>query len=130
MLISAGVGLTPMMSMLETLAAWEEPIPIWYLHACENPQQHSFKARLAQLQQKLPQLRCYTWYNQPQPQNSGLLNGLMQLSQVANELPLQTGQFYICGPTGFMKFAKAQLLALGVNAECIHYEVFGPRSDL
>lgn len=128
-LISAGVGLTPMMSMLETLAARAEPTPIWYLHACENPQQHSFKARLAQLQQQLPQLRCYTWYNQAAPQSHHQFSGLMQLSPLADELPLQSGQFYICGPTGFMKFAKDQLLALGVTPECVHYEVFGPHSD-
>ncbi|WP_419571385.1 NO-inducible flavohemoprotein [Rheinheimera sp.] len=129
-LISAGVGLTPMLAMLETLVAAKADVPVWYLHACENPQQHSFRQRISELQQQYPALQSYSWYQQPQPATADEFCGLMQLDAIASELPLLTGQFYLCGPTGFMKFAKDQLLALGVHAEAIHYEVFGPHSDL
>lgn len=129
-LISAGVGLTPMLAMLETLVAAQADVPIWYLHACEHPSQHSFCQRVAALQQQHPRLRSYSWYQQGQPTAAGQFSGLMQLDVIASELPLQSGQFYLCGPTGFMKFAKTQLLALGVADEAIHYEVFGPHSDL
>jgi len=129
-LISAGVGLTPMLAMLETLAAAQPATPIWFLHACENAQQHSFAERVMALQQQLGELHCHTWYNQADPNQANFYSGLMQLAPIARQLPLQQGQFYLCGPTGFMKFAKDQLLALGVNADAIHYEVFGPHSDL
>ncbi|GGY84560.1 flavohemoprotein [Cellvibrio zantedeschiae] len=126
-LISAGVGQTPMMAMLETLASKQSSTPIWYLHACENPAQHSFDQRIQELKENHSTLHNHTWYNQPQLNHP--FNGLMQLADIADELPLQTGQFYLCGPTGFMKFAKDQLLAMDVKPESIHYEVFGPHSD-
>jgi len=46
------------------------------------------------------------------------------------QLPLTQGHFYLCGPVGFMAFAKQQLLALGVAPSQIHYEVFGPHNEL
>ncbi len=143
-LISAGVGLTPMMSMLESLL--EEPhhleeqastpttsknnAPIWFLHACENAEQHSFANRLTHLKQQNSRLTNHYWYSNDQPLNEFTSKGLMDLHPLANTLPLNTGHFYICGPTGFMAFIKKQLLTLGVKNECIHYEVFGPHSDL
>lgn len=128
-LISAGIGQTPMMAMLETLIARQSITPVWYLHACENPAQHSFAQRIAQLKAGYAPLHNYTWYNQPHLEAPHQFNGLMKLTDIADELPLQTGQFYLCGPTGFMKFVKDQLLALKVKPESIHYEVFGPHSD-
>lgn len=129
-LISAGVGQTPMMAMLESLVAQKAATPVWYLHACENPQQHSFAQRISQLKTIYTPLQNYTWYNQPQTKAPQQFNGLMALADIADELPLQTGQFYLCGPTGFMKFVKDQLLSLKVKPESIHYEVFGPHSDI
>jgi nitric oxide dioxygenase len=54
----------------------------------------------------------------------------MQLDRLQFELPLTDGHFYICGPVGFMRFIKQQLLDLNVAADRIHYEVFGPHSDI
>lgn len=119
-----------MMAMLETLVAQKAATPVWYLHACENPQQHSFAQRIAQLKTIYTPLQHYTWYNQPQTKAPQQFNGLMALADIADELPLQTGQFYLCGPTGFMKFVKDQLLSLKVKPASIHYEVFGPHSDI
>lgn len=130
-LISAGVGLTPMMSMLEAIVHANTGAPVAFLHACENAQQHSFAGRIAELQRTYSPLTSFTWYSAlddlPTPSH---FHGLMEIAPLAAQLPLAEGHFYLCGPTGFMKFAKDQLLALGVNAGRIHYEVFGPHSDL
>lgn len=129
-LISAGVGLTPMMSMLEALVDSEQRAPITFLHACEDPTQHSFGQRVEQLKKSCGKLTNFTWYLHNAGQEKDTFSGLMELKPLSAQLPLLDGQFYICGPTGFMKFIKGQLLGLGVSESQIHYEVFGPHSDL
>ncbi|MBJ2137525.1 NO-inducible flavohemoprotein [Paraglaciecola chathamensis] len=129
-LISAGVGLTPMMSMLEATIDSHPSTAIHFLHACENPQQHSFIKRVSELEKNTQQLATHTWYAHQAPQADNISSGLMSLSPLANKLPLRCGNFYICGPAGFMKFIKEQLIDLGVKEAQIHYEVFGPHSDL
>lgn len=132
-LISAGVGITPMQAMLETLASNKHQHGITYLHACENAAQLSFQSRVAQLSEALP-LRCHLWLNQQQTSDSikgtEVHQGLMQLAPIAEQLPLNDGDFYLCGPVAFMRAVQQQLLALGVQSDAIHYEVFGPHATL
>ncbi|MGR6872895.1 NO-inducible flavohemoprotein [Pseudomonas sp. HK3] len=128
-LISAGVGLTPMQSMLETLVAKDSKQPLFYLHACEDSAQHSFKKRNQSLS-IASRVTTFTWYNQEQSTLANTFNGYMDLAKIQNQLPLNTADFYICGPVSFMQFAKQQLIQLGVNKNNIHYEVFGPHEDL
>ena len=129
-LLSAGVGITPMQSMLETLAQQGYNNSVHYLHACENSEQHSFSVKTAHLisennwQQDI-------WYRDDvtgKPATTGVHQGLMDLTKIA--LPIEQGNFYLCGPIAFMQFAKQQLLNLGVIANNIHYEVFGPHTEL
>jgi nitric oxide dioxygenase len=138
-LISAGVGLTPMQSMLETLlaeqASKEESSlqksaqkKIHFLHACENSGQHSFKKRLASLVQQ-NKVKALTWYKSETLEQAGINQGYMDLVSVEEQLPLALGDFYLCGPVAFMQFAKQQLVTLGVNDTRIHYEVFGPHES-
>lgn len=130
-LISAGVGLTPMQAMLETLVAGEEesikPV-IHFLHACENSAQHSFKKRLATLAQQ-EKVNALTWYKSETIEQAGIHHGYMDIASVEGQLPLALADFYLCGPVSFMQFAKQQLITLGVNDDRIHYEVFGPHES-
>ncbi len=131
-LISAGVGITPMQAMLETLANEKFTQAVSYLHACESPAQLSFNARVNQLSEQL-QLDSHLWLNQAGTTEAGSTKvhlGLMQLETIAEQLPLTDGDFYLCGPVGFMAFVKQQLLDLGVAETAIHYEVFGPHATL
>ncbi len=127
-LISAGVGQTPMLAMLETLLSDNSNQEIMYLHACENTQQHSFSKYLYDLTAQNNRLKTITWFNQAT--EGADFTGLMNLNAVQAQLPLSNGDFYLCGPAGFMAFIKNQLLELGVKNEQIHYEVFGPHQDL
>jgi nitric oxide dioxygenase len=54
----------------------------------------------------------------------------MLLGRLQFELPLSDGHFYICGPVELMRFIKQQLIDLDVKTKQIHYEVFGPQSDI
>lgn len=126
-LLSAGVGITPMQSILETLAANEYSEPVHYLHACENSQQHSFNDRVQHLTADKP-WQQYTWYRNEESNSENIGHGVMDLS--TRDLPLSNGDFYLCGPIAFMQFAKQQLLTLGVSEDRVHYEVFGPHASL
>lgn len=130
-LVSAGVGLTPMQSMLETLVAEieaESKGSLHYLHACETPAQHSFKKRLSELEQQ-EKVTSLTWYKSEGQSEPKALQGFMDIAAVADQLPLTTADFYLCGPVAFMQFAKQQLVRLGVNTDRINYEVFGPHES-
>ncbi|MDP2561642.1 NO-inducible flavohemoprotein [Psychrobium sp. 1_MG-2023] len=127
-LISAGVGVTPMQAMLETLAAKKYQQPLTYIHACENSAQHSFNQRTAELCE-INHWQHHTWYNgKGVPNSEHIHQGLIDFNAI--ELPLTDGDFYLCGPVGFMQFANNTLQELGVNPERIHYEVFGPHATL
>ncbi|MGR5175775.1 NO-inducible flavohemoprotein [Vibrio mediterranei] len=130
-LISAGVGCTPMQAMLQKLAEENKTDPVTYLHACENELQHSFIDEVETIvaakgwQQKV-------WYRMPVnldgSNNSSA--GLMDLAQIKDTLPIHFGEFYTCGPVAFMENVVQQLEALGVGRDRIHYEVFGPHANL
>ena len=125
-LISAGVGITPMQSILETLAEQGYERPVSYLHACEDSREHSFASRTRELIQA-NQWQQKVWYRNEHSEQQDIEHGLMNFSLV--ELPLEKGDFYLCGPIPFMRYAKEQLLSLGVSEDRVHYEVFGPHDS-
>ncbi|NVJ55958.1 MAG: NO-inducible flavohemoprotein, partial [Vibrionaceae bacterium] len=96
-----------------------------YLYACNNAQQHTFKQETAQLieQQGWQQ---FAWYLDEQAD----FTGQMDLSLIADELPITNADFYVCGPVAFMESIVKQLESLAVGRDRIHYEVFGPHTYL
>lgn len=128
-LISAGVGVTPMQSMLEHLHAQDKTESVSYLHACENEDQHSFSARSQDLISSKG-WHVKTWYNQPHQAQENSASGMMDLSEYANDATFKDTDFYICGPVGFMAYIVKQLDDLAIPRSQIHYEMFGPHSTL
>ncbi len=126
-LISAGVGVTPMQAMLEQLSEISYPHQVQYIHACENKEQHSFNARVKELSDK-QQWQHITWYKELTEETKGIHQGLIDFTKL--NLPVADGNFYMCGPLGFMAFAKKALVKLGISETRIHYEVFGPHASL
>lgn len=129
-LISAGVGQTPMLAMLDTLAAAGHPAQVNWLHAAENGSVHAFANEVAALGSQLPHFTSHIWYRTPAADDSYDTRGLMELRPLQSQLVAPQMQFYLCGPVGFMQFAASQLVALGVSADRIHYECFGPHKVL
>ncbi len=131
-LISAGVGLTPMLAMLESLT--EHQAPVNWLHATENDAQHAYKKHIKSLVAQHTQFKDYTWYNKPLdttlPAEEYDYKGLMDLNKIAPELQDKNMTFYFCGPIGFMQAIAKQLLALGISQDRMHYECFGPNKIL
>lgn len=129
-LISAGVGQTPMLAMLDTLAGSGHQAQINWLHAAEHGDVHAFSDEVAALGAKLPRFESHVWYREPsdkdREQARFTREGLMDLLAEEGKLSDPAMQFYVCGPINFMRFAAEQLMKIGVDKDRIHYECFGP----
>lgn len=132
-LISAGVGVTPLLSMLDTLSRRGQRAPLYWLHAAENDAVRAFGEESERLLATFPQHHAHLWLRHGEPGSSNLTQrhrGMMDLSVVGEGLRDPRMQFYFCGPVGFMQSVAQQLLAQGVDAERLHYECFGPHKIL
>lgn len=129
-LISAGVGQTPMLAMLDTLAQNGHQAQVNWFHAAENGEVHAFADEVAAHGSKLANFNAHTWYRAPQAGDRYDSEGMMALSPLEGQFSDPQTQFFLCGPVGFMQFAAKQLVELGVKNENIHYECFGPHKVL
>ncbi|WP_440877811.1 NO-inducible flavohemoprotein [Vibrio natriegens] len=127
-LLSAGVGLTPTLSMLESLSAHQAPVT--WVHATENGQQHAFKQHVNQIVSSQDNVNALVWYNQPTAEDKlgedYHFTGFVNLKEIEATLKQTNVQIYFCGPVGFMQYVAKQLIDLGVPQEQFHYECFGP----
>jgi ferredoxin-NADP reductase len=129
-LISAGIGATPVLAMLQALAEARSDREIWWLHAARNRREHSFAAEAKTLLASIPNVHTHVYYSRPDPNDvegrdfdsPGRLTGSL-LSEL--DLP-PDAQAYLCGPVPFMDEISAGLAALGISASRIHTEPFGP----
>ncbi|MFH8803516.1 globin domain-containing protein [Streptomyces sp. NPDC017936] len=121
LLASAGIGVTPMTAMLAHLAATDHRAPVTVVHADRSPAAHALRVDHEAYAAKLPDAAVHLWYEQDAPQ--GARTGLADLTDVAVHPGTRA---YLCGPLPFMRAVREQLLAKGVRAADIHYEVFGP----
>lgn len=133
-LISAGVGQTPMLAMLDSLSKSQHAAQVNWFHAAMNGEVHAFADEVSKLGASLNHFYQHIWYQQPAAAevNSGRYHseGLMDLRALEGKFSDPAMQFYLCGPVGFMQFVAQQLVTLGVNKESIHYECFGPHKVL
>ncbi|MFG2729856.1 globin domain-containing protein [Streptomyces canus] len=122
-LVSAGIGGTPMTSILARLAALGSTRPVLVLHADRSPADHALRTETGELVEQLPGARAVFWYEHPGPEEPDARTGLMNLDGI--ELP-EKATVFLCGPLPFMRDVRGRLLGAGVPAQCIRYEVFGP----
>ena len=128
-LLSAGIGVTPVLAMLHALAAEASTREIWWLYGTRNGREHPFAEETRGLLEALAHRHSHICYSSPDPEDrpnvdfdaAGRLN--MRVLQELN-LP-RNGDFYICGPSTFMSDLTAGLAALGVAPDRIHTEMFG-----
>lgn len=128
LLASAGIGCTPLLSMLDHLAATGSARPIAVLHADRAPEEHAHREEQRQLVDALTAAELHLWYEQPGteglPTRASLGRADLETLELAGDPAELTA--YLCGPLPFMRAVRGQLLARGVPASAIHYEVFGP----
>ncbi|MGY1455129.1 globin domain-containing protein [Streptomyces sp. SS8] len=123
MLVSAGIGCTPMVGMLEHLAVTGSTRPVTVLHADRSPGDHALRADTGRLVERLPGARSVFWYERPGAEEPYARRGAMDLDELGVD---PDASVYLCGPLPFMRSVREQLLRAGVPAREIRYEVFGP----
>jgi ferredoxin-NADP reductase/MOSC domain-containing protein YiiM len=129
LLISAGVGATPVLAMLHALAAARSTRDIWWLHGARRRADEPFAGESRALLAALPSAHRHICYSSPGPddiegrdyQTAGRLSAPVL---AALDLP-RDADAYLCGPTAFMADISAALAAAGVQAARIRTEVFG-----
>jgi ferredoxin-NADP reductase/MOSC domain-containing protein YiiM len=134
LLVSAGVGATPVLAMLHSLAASGSAREIWWLHGARSRAEEPFAAESKSLLTALPHGHLHVCYSRPGPhdvegrdyQSHGRLS-TPALRALA--LPVD-GDAYICGPTSFMADVSDALVALGLDRPRIHTEIFGAGPSL
>lgn len=126
-LVSGGVGLTPMMSMVETNKnALERNQTVW-IHSCRNENVHAFRETIEELNNEKSWLSSYVFYETLPETETNAIEGRIDLQQIKEQILLKDAKYYICGPAVFIKVQYQSLVGLGVNRENILYEEFGPQ---
>src|SRR3954469_5716852 len=134
LLISVGIGATPVLAMLQALAEEHSDREIWWLHGARSSRQHSFAAEARALLASLPNVRAHVYYSRPGPGDleGRDLDGPGHLTPalLADLEPPRDAEAYLCGPTPFMEGISAGLAAMGIDAARTHTEPFGPAPGL
>ena len=127
-LLSAGIGATPVLAMLHALAGAHSTRQVMWLHTARDGQHHPFAGEVRRLMRALTNGRSYVCYTRPDSidKTGEDFNATGRFSRsVFDELGLpRDADVYLCGPTRFMADMKEALTALGVAPERIHIEIF------
>ncbi len=128
-LLSAGIGATPVLAMLHALAAGGSRREIWWVHGVRNSGEHAFAAEVQALLKLLPAGHSHIRYSVPGPTDRPAVDfdaaGRLGV-HVLQELGVpREADFYLCGPAAFMSSLTADLTSWGVSAERLHSENFG-----
>jgi ferredoxin-NADP reductase len=127
-LVSAGIGATPVLAMLHALAAARSTRQVLWMHGARDRQHHPFAAEVRGLMPALVHGRSYVCYSRPDSQDKmgEDFDAAGHLSRAAfDQLGIpRDAEAYLCGPNRFMEEMREALQALGVAPERIHFEIF------
>jgi ferredoxin-NADP reductase/MOSC domain-containing protein YiiM len=128
-LLSAGIGVTPVLAMLHALAAEASTREVWWLYGTRSGREHPFAEETRGLLKALAHHHSHICYSSPDPQDRLTLDfdaaGRLTANVLAELDVPRNSDFYICGPSTFMSDLTAGLAALGVAPDRIHTELFG-----
>ena len=132
--LSAGVGVTPVFSMLEHLVNTDDRRPTCFIHGTRNGRLHTFREDLRRLTANRPWITSHVCYSRPSKEDAMQHRfdsvGRVDLTLVlALNLPTDT-HYFLCGPLGFLRDLYQSLRRRGVDEGHLHYEHFGTAVDL
>lgn len=133
-LASAGIGATPVLAMLHSLASTGSTREVWWLYGARNGTQHPFAKESRKLLKGLARGQSYIVYSQPDAEDQ---IGLDYDSAGHLDVPLldrlgvaRNADFYLCGPSSFLRSFTAGLRQWGADSTRIHTEIFGPEEPV
>ena len=126
-LLSAGVGATPVLAMLQALAAQHDPRVVWWVHGARDDAEHAFAQEVDQLLAQLPRAHRLVAYSRPRAGAPGDFDvtGRLDLQALDRAGVPMDAEFYLCGPAAFLREMGASLSGRGVPPEHLSAEVFG-----
>jgi nitric oxide dioxygenase len=133
-LLSGGVGLTPMVAMLEAIAEQAPDHPVHYIHGTHDRETHAMRDHVLALAAKAPGIRIVDFHQTPLADEvagqdydeAGIITDVWLIANT----PIAEADYFICGPRPFLRAAVGALSLAGVQAARIHYEFFGPADEL
>jgi nitric oxide dioxygenase len=133
-LLSGGVGLTPMVAMLEAIAADHPTLEAHFVHGALNGDVHAMQDQVKALAAAHGATKVATFYSEPAAADvlgrSHDVEGFVSIDWLQANTPFATADFYLCGPKPFLRALVSGLVAAGVESGRIHYEFFGPADEL
>ena len=129
-LVSAGIGVTPMVSMLQSVADDASDRPIWFVHGARDGHHHALAEDVRRAAEGKANIAVHVAYSQPggtdrqgsDYDSAGRVDGAL----IAGLVDRSDAQYFLCGPVRFMAEVQADLERRGVAPERIHTETFGP----
>jgi ferredoxin-NADP reductase/MOSC domain-containing protein YiiM len=133
-LLSAGVGATPVLAMLHALAAGASPREVWWLYGTRNRDEHPFAEESRRLLQTLPHGGSHILYSRPSPKDRPGVDfdaqGHLSVAVLEAIGVPRSADFYLCGPPAFLSDLSAGLAAWDISLDRVHTEVFGPGATI
>jgi ferredoxin-NADP reductase/MOSC domain-containing protein YiiM len=129
-LISAGIGVTPVLAMLQAESAAETSRPLWWVHSARDGGHHPFAGEVRDRLREMRDGRSVVFYSRPAPSDEiGVgydVAGRLDLPHLAAVGMPMDAVFYLCGPSAFATALTAALASMDVNPARIRSESFGP----
>lgn len=133
-LLSGGIGCTPMIAMLNAIVAANSPRDVWFVHGVRNGREHAFARHVREIAAGHPNIRAHIRYSRPDPDDTPGVDydgeGHVTIDLLRDLLEDASPQFFLCGSTPFMKSLYNGLIDWGVDEFQIVYEFFGGACDL
>ncbi len=127
-LIAGGVGITPLLAMVNETLARQPDRELFLFHGVRNQLHHPFRDELRSLAVQHARFHLFVAYSRPQKEDNGHdVPARLSAQHVAAQVPLANADIALCGPTGFMGQLHSELLQSGANPERIFTESFGPQ---
>lgn len=133
-LLSGGVGLTPMISMIETITADHPGLETHYIHGTLNSATHAMDSHVKSMARRHGRIAVVTFYSDPQqgdaPNATHDVTGYITADWLRANAPIDAADIYLCGPKPFLRGLISDLARVGVPPDRIHFELFGPTSEV
>ena len=133
-LLSGGVGLTPMVAMLEALVESNSDAPVYYIHGTHDRTTHAMRDHVRELSRSGKAVTVVNFHQTPLADEVGGKDfdhaGLITDDWLIANTPVESASFFICGPRPFLRAAVSALSLAGVPSQRIHYEYFGPADEI
>src|SRR5262249_29092856 len=127
-LIAGGIGITPLLSMVNGIAAAKSPRQTWLLYGVRDDREHIMRGHLETLARANANLHLHVFYSRPAapPDSPDIHVGHIDLDALKRLLPSNAYDFYVCGPAAMMESVTRDLQAWEVPTDRVHMEAFGP----